>query len=325
MAILAAGTRLLLMGRSTSAAVINTVVGSPARFDAAVVDASVRMPAGSGFLEHRFPGGAMSELWSHHEHMAEGGNGVFFYLYEILDANGNAIAAIYQGNGNWQVEVRQGVGSLSNRGAIGAPNNTALTRYDFHWIGGANWTFEAWQNGVPWFSLSGSNGPTNQAAAIRMRPTATGFTNSNFSQYALANADDLRGRKFGSTVLNGTGAYNDGTGTPAQTGDGDFSTGKALAAAGDRFLGTKPAYNVPMDMALEAVAVNAFVRAGGAVPNARIITRTAGVDGQDGNLSPAPGLDFSVRSRILTTNPATGLPFDDASFDATEFGIEARA
>ncbi len=320
MTILAAGTRLLLMGRSSSASVINTTVGTPPRFDASVVNASVRTPGGD-FLEYRFPN-AMAELWAHFDSMFEATLGSVFYV-DLIDASGNTVAAI-RADSTWSVQIRSGTGSLSNRGNIGTQNG-ALTTIDVHYVGGANWTFEAWQNGAPWFSLSGTSGPTNNPVAIRLRPPTFGGTFTNFSQFALADADDLRGRKFGSTVLTGTGHYNDGTGAPADTGDGNFATGKALAAAGNRFLGTKPAYTVPMGMVLGAVAVNAFVRAGGSVPNARIITRTGGVDGQDANLSPAPAVDYSARSRILTTNPATGLPFDESSFNATDFGIEARS
>lgn len=335
MPILACGTRLLLMARSSSAIGFDPTLGSPPRYDnspALNLGGSVALqPRGSiGYqtVSYVHPVG-LARAWFHWEAAVVGGvTGVFFDAVQLVSAAGNLIAAVYVNNGFSEFTTLNAAGSgFISRGSLSGISQ-GLTDYDLEFISGPNGGVNAYRGGSPWFSFSWTNGNATPIAGIRFANLSNNNNNTDltcYSQFAMSDGDDLRGLKIGSYPLTGTGAYNDGAGTPAQTGDLDFSTGKTLSAANQMFTGTKASLSLPSGATLSGICVNATIRATAPAPNARVLVRQGGNDGFDANLSPAPTSGYAARSRFLAVNPVTGLPWTEADFNAAEFGWQARA
>lgn len=330
MALLAAGTRFLLYNRSSPTITYNTTVGSPAVFDSSVVSGSVVFPSADWSGTNSVPyvaavlANSISNIWVHADISQGGGYGVFAQrVLEVVDSSGIVLFRIQSpaSGGNVDISYANNANTLVNV-ATGLSSTLTLTTYDIFYRTGANGGVTAYRGGAVWFDYSWANGTTAQARQVRVYGPGS---STNVSQFAISDGDDLRGFKFPSQVLTGNGTYNDGSGVPADTGDLNFTTGKGLPAATNKFTGTKPSYTFPSNAVIDGVMINTYLRTSGTPANARIITRLSGTDGNATQMSPAPVNGYVTNSQYLTLNPVTGLPWVAADYNSSEIGIEARS
>jgi hypothetical protein len=331
MALLAFGNRLLWMGRGSSSTTMSSTLGSPALFDNAVVSEGVSTPGrstvGAQYVGYDHTSGVTRAQFRFDMASEGGGAAVTSPLFEIVGTSGTPIAEVRIGTTASIVQFRSLNTSsvMTQRGADLSAVATGLTSYVIDFTSGANGEVNIYRGGSLWHSATWTGGNSATIGGIRLYNFASGTQRTVYSQFAMSDGDDLRGFLVQSVVITGTGFHNDGTGLPADTGDADITTAKGLSTADDRWSGTKPTVTLPSGAALEQVAVNLLARATSPVPNARILVRRAGNDSYDSNLSPALSSGYTARSRILTLDPTTGLPWDLSNFNASEFGLQARA
>jgi hypothetical protein len=199
-----------------------------------------------------------------------------------------------------------------------------LTQFCAELQTGADGYFRLWQGATMVIERTWATGTTNPIAFVGLYNQSTN-TSMHYSQFIIDDSESPLGIPVFTQVLTGTGFVNDGAGTPANTGDLNFTTSKTLTAAGDKFLGTKPAFTFPDGTVIDSVMMNILGRAASGLPNARPLVRHDGITGNGSNLSPALSPAFIPRHPILDVNPVTGLPWTNQSYIDAEFGLEALA
>jgi hypothetical protein len=341
-----AGTRTLLWNRTAASIVLQSTVGSPARFDAALVASCLQLPAGaSGSPNNQHADGVIipvgidatsaSDLFLIFDWLGTSNQSSGFTAdqpwIEFLDGTGAIIARVMftsnsSATGRFQWASANGT-SFTQAGpqVIPVPSTAALTTFQLRFRAGPSGVnrFQFWQNGGQVMDIS--NIPlaiTGNVAAVRIRNCFQGI--SYLSQVAMSDFD-MRGYRFPTDVINATGTFNDGTGTPAQTADGDFTTSKSLPASGNLYSGTHTARTLPGNLSIESVTIGAIMRAGGAVPNARSVIVAGGVAyPAAANISPALSTGYEWRGQEWANHPSLG-PWTLANYNAAEKGHEARA
>lgn len=329
------GTRVLLAGRSTSAAVYQTTVGSPVRFDAAIVSGCVELPVAAGTT----PGGSCqvpivgprtaittTPLFSSYKALYTGGNPSTLgngRVMEWLRASGQVVARIANtGNGTnaWAFQVFNG-STFTQIGAIFAMPLGSLAKIDTKAIPGVGGELSIWVNGVVTSStVGGLNAAFDTISFVRFY----NWTNSlgYISEYALAD-EDLRSYSFGSDAITGAGFYNDGTGVATDTADTDLNTFKGLPANGNKYTGTTPARSLPGNTVIDSVMLSSVMRTAAPIGNAKALLRLSSTDYTSANASPVPNAGYELRMPYFDTNPNTGLPWAIADYNSAEKGNEA--
>lgn len=165
-------------------------------------------------------------------------------------------------------------------------------------------------------------------ARLYSRTNVSDMTISSCFSQLMVSTTDTRTAKFRSRRANGNGAHTDGIGAYGDIDDlpVDQTTLKLLNAAGQIATFTSANQTAVGGMAVEAVVVNALMRAsGGVVNNAKAVLRIGGTDYKSANISPPPNAGFLSRGAVFVTNPATGTPFTQTSVNGVEFGFEGVA
>jgi hypothetical protein len=341
-----AGTRTLLWNRTAASVVLQSTVGSPARFDAALVGSCIQLPAGLAGSPNNQPAEGVvipvgmdatsaSDLYLIFDWLGSSSQSSGFTArqawIEFLAATGAVIARLsFDSNSNalGRFDWGDAAGtSFTQAGSqvIPIPSTAGISTFQLRFRAGASGTnrFQFWQNGGLVMDIS--NIPlaiTANVAAVRIRNCFQGL--SYLSQVAMSDFD-MRGYRFPTDVISATGSFNDGTGTPAQTADGDFTTAKSLPASGNVYSGTHGARTLPGNLAIESVTIGAIIRAGGSVPQARSVIVAGGVAyPAPANISPSPSTGYEWRGQDWPNHPALG-PWTQANYNAAEKGHEARA
>jgi hypothetical protein len=333
-----AGTRSLLAARSRNDIIYQTTLGSPARYDPNYTDGCLQFSGMSGnsssqhFVQVPIMGPRSvitnTELWASMLVMQPnnggsssiGGNRIMSFL------NSSGVIVAYFANvalngSETGFFYRSGSSMVSVGPATTLPVN-ALFRLVVRLIPGANGTMQAWlNNSIIANVVGGLSADFNEIAFVRFHTFS--LSASYVSQIALADFD-LRAYSFGSDALNANGFYNDGTGNAADTGDTSFATFKGLPAVGNRFTGTSPPRTFSATEAIDAVMISAAIRAVSPAGNAAGLLRIGSTDYEQ-TVSPAPNAGFEIRQACWDLNPATGLPWDPAAYNAAERGARALA
>jgi hypothetical protein len=333
------GTRVLLSGRSRSDIVYQTTVGSPVRYDAAIVSGCVQFPAAgtNGFSYCRMPivgpktSITSTELWSSAQYFAGGnpsasGFGAVRLMAWIRPSGqvvaylGNSTIGSFITNTYW-LYVYNGAGFTQVGPALTIPNNT-LCQLVVKVIPGIGGEVTAWVNGVLGFSnVGGLNANFDEIGFVDFCSPFN--TISYMSQYGLAN-EDLRSYSFGDDVLTANGFYDDGTGDAADTGDTDLSTYKGLPANLDKFTGTSPARTLPGNTVIDGIMLSTVSRTSSPIGNAKGLLRMSSTNYLTAVQSPVPNAGFEYGQVTYDTNPATDLPWVLADYNSAEKGQEAN-
>lgn len=324
MAILAAGTRILVYGREQTDISYTTTPGSPARFDTTVPNppGSAEIPATRTSL---IPlGGSFGKTYVSMKFFVGSTYGIGPELFTWLSPALVTVASFGRPSGNFRFRSLNAAGSFVDRGNTAAPPTSALNLVEVEYAQTPTPFVKVWVNGVPVIDVTWTDETALRVAFLRVGSVIS-VGNMAASELLVTDGDRLAGYGVGSQVLTGTGLYNDGTGTVVQTGDLDFATGKTLTAVNQKFTGTKPTYTLPADTAMNGVVVNTLIRGSPGIPNARIYARDGASEGATPDIAPAPDAIFGVRSEHVVTNPATGTAFTQANYNSAELGIEARA
>lgn len=340
MARLIAGNRVGLYYRSTAAITWNTIVGSPARFDSTIAPGSVVIPpqnvaaADGPPILFSLPS-SRSRVFIRWDAMIEGGTtnapsgGGTANLVAFFDVSGNPLLRLNNPlNQYFPVSIfhRNNLGNLVQLGATWpAYSPNALISFCAELQTGLDGYFRLWQGATMVLERTWTTtGSTNQIAFIGLYNPSNSW-NMHCSQFIIDDLDNPLGVPVPTQVLTGTGFVNEGAGTPANTGDLNFNTSKTLTAAGQRFLGTKPAFTFPEGTVVDTVMMNILGRAAPGLPNARPLVRHGGNTGNGPTMSPALTPAFIPRHPIIALNPVTGLPWTNQNYIDAEFGLEALA
>jgi hypothetical protein len=329
-----AGTRALLYGRSSSTTVLSSFAPS---FDASIVPGSVRI-AGVGSSGNfnqptiRIPlNDELDEFWVHYELYVHDSSVTAQTFISARSASGSeeiGIASQVMSNnlGAMLPRYRNSAGNLINLAALTSFPSGSIVPLDFYFKkDGANGLFRGYQGGGLWFERTWTDGSTAKMTQIVLSTVHTATTTNSgsyFSQFCVSNFD-MRGYKFPSRVITAAGAYNDGTGNAVDTGDLDFNTFKSLPDVDDQFSGEITPFSFPSGLQVDGVVVPALIRGASPVGDARVLVRTGGVDGYTPNYAPSLDGGFSIRSKFMPLNPATGLAWTQSDFNNSEYGIQA--
>lgn len=331
------GTRVLLAGRSTSAAIYQTTVGSPVRFDAAVVSGCVELPAygslrNSSYLQVPIVGDKTSITTTplfasiraqYTGAYGSGANGLSSWI-EFLRPSGQVVAKlsntassssffaffVYNGTTFTQVGASHGVGL------------NVLTKFDVKAIPGVGGELSLWVDGVSVIqNIGGLNANFDEIAFVRYHNFGASGV-AYLSEYALAD-EDIRSYNFGSDAITGAGFYNDGTGVATDTADTDLNSFKGLPANGNKYTGTTPARSLPGNTVIDSVMLSSVMRTAAPIGNAKALLRLSSADYTSANVAPVPNAGYELRMPYYDNNPATGLPWAIADYNSAEKGNEA--
>jgi hypothetical protein len=327
------GTRVLLAGRSRSDIVYQTTVGSPVRYDAAVVSGCVQLPNtsndGTAYCQVPIVGPRTSitntPLFSNHRYLNGGvtGNTAVTRLMEWVRPSGQVVARLMNANtfsSSYKFQIFNG-STFIDAGPAFSIGSGSLSRINTKLIPGVGGELTAWLNGAQMTStIGGLNANFDEIGFVRFYnpSSAVGY----ISEYGLAN-EDLRSYSFGSDAITGAGFYNDGTGAATDTGDDSLNTFKGLPANGNKYTGTTAARTLPGNTAIESVMLSSVMRTASPIGNAKALLRIGGADSTSASISPVPSAGFEHRMPYFDTNPATGLAWTIADYNAAEKGNEA--
>jgi hypothetical protein len=331
------GTRVLLSGRSRSDIVYQTTVGSPVRYDAAIVSGCVQLPGystvNSTYCQMPIVGPRTSitatpAFFSLRGQYTGGhgglGNGLQSWI-ELVKSNGQVVAKLANNaasGSTFGFYVYNGSGFIAVGPSYIVPLNV-LNKYDIKAIPGVGGELSLWVNGVSVISnIGGLNANFDSISFIRMHNFGQS-ANAYISEYGAAD-EDLRSYNFGDDVLTANGFYNDGTGDAADTGDTDLSTYKGLPANLDKFTGTGATRTLPGNTVIDGIMLSTVSRTSSPIGNAKGLLRMSGSDFLTAAQSPAPTAGFEYGQVTYDVDPNTGLPWVLADYNSAEKGQEAN-
>lgn len=308
---------------TTSGVIVwNTLAG---RFDSAFCDGALDV-ANPAFLKLDIP--STSTAWVHFDGRLEGTGTASGDLGSVvIQSSGTNVLQLNRpaGTSGFNFEYWNGAAWVIIDSSVII--DRALYSYDIRCqLDATNGFFELYQNNI---LLSSFTGDTTLAAStvdnVGLFGTLAG-TNS-FSQIISKDTSTLK-MKLSTYRIDADGTDTEWTGDFTDIDEAglvdnvdfiDSNTAEQVST----FTGTFPA--TPVDFVIEAFALNNWVSAGSVGPqNMQVVTRSGGTVYPSATL-PTLNLGLESRRQIITTDPDTGLAWDDTSLAAAEFGVKAKA
>lgn len=321
-----AGTKPSSFTNAGAGVASSTVAGT---FDSAYVDNSIQLSAGAVIGAPFAVTGTTVCLNA--DYRASSSTG-FNYTYggdtmRILNSAGTAVfrvgssnltpeaIRIYQWNGSsydtlWTDNVSQLTTSIRKR--FGLILNCGV---------GGSWKF--FINGALYAGGAITSAAVNNAASFTLGSgVGTGSTTTvNWAEVLAADFDITNIRAKTNTLSALSAANIDGTGAVADLTDNSALTGFNLPAVGNKRGVTHAAVAIGAGLQISAVAINAMGAYASPAAGGRVGTRTGSTNTAGPNLNLGTG--GGPRCAFLPVNPATGAPWTEADYNATELYFEA--
>lgn len=308
-----------------------TTVGSPVRYDAAVVGSAILLTDTPGMVvSARFHMdavlGYVQEFYLHFEWMQSGVTTLAGSrgLMEVRTNTGLPVFRIQVVSSAYQAQYWDGAAWQNTGGSFSLPG--ALCAVDIYLKGGVGGQFALSVNGVPEVASTFNAAAAVNLAEIRWGHTPNSIASCYLSQVIVSNFD-MRATKLSSNTANASGAVNDGTGsyTDVSTIPHDPLTARTLPADANMFTMPKAAITLPGTYQIDAVVVNGSLRAfGGTVTEARAVLRIGSTNYSSADVEPGLSAGYEARAGYWTISPATSLRFSVTEFNALQFGWEAK-
>ena len=322
-----ASNRLAAFRRSALNITESTTLGSPARYDSAVVGSAITAPRGR-ILTAFFNEGAVTEVYVQvsFNRPADGSGD----LVRLVNSSGVPVfrVTLVSGGTTYRADFWNGSAWVTTGSTFILPN-ASLTVLDIRLTCGASGSYEVWINGFVAASVLGTlNAAVNNVDRVECISGLLSLGDMYFSQ-VWASDEPTLGRRLTSNVANANGANNDGTGSFSDTNSMPWNpdTFRRLPANGNKFTMTHAGRTFPGGYRIVAVGVNGAQRAnGGVVANSRPVLRLSSTDYPGANVAPAPFATFDNRSApFWFDNPNTAAAWANSEFNSLEFGWEARS
>lgn len=291
-----------------------------ATFDEDFVDNSISIPNGT-FIESMpfIDAVSTTALWLHLECNGAGSSvtGEWITFYNL---SGVKVGYIQSDGGGASTNVRLYIWDGATFVVQGAaiPRPGALNRWDIQLICGVSGAFAIYTGGTLLTSGALAEADFNNIAKVRVQYNQ----GCHVSQFLCCDTD-TRDQRYMQKLADADGNYTDGTGGFADINETilDEGTSITLPDVGDKATFTKPAIAVPVGYEIAAMCVAARGRIGGTPTDAEFLIRSDGVDSNSSGAGFNGG--YEPRGHCLEIDPATAAQFDEAGFNAAEFGLEA--
>lgn len=319
-----------LMARS-AATTETTTVGSPIRFDTAVVGSCIQLVDTRGEqVSARFHMdavlGYVQEFYLHFEWAQSGVTTLISSdpLIVVRTIESLPVIRIIPVAGVLRVQYWDGTAWQTSGVGFSIPGT--LCALDIYVKGGVTGQVSVAVNGVPEMITTFNAAAAVNLAEVRWSHIINASASCYLSQVAVTNFD-MRSTKISSNVANANGVMNDGSGSfsDVSTIPHDPLTARTLPANGNMFTMRKAAITLPGNYQIDAVVVNGSLRAfGDVVTKARGVLRIGSTNYYSADVKPGISVGYEARAGYWKISPATSLRFSITEFNDLQFGWEAR-
>lgn len=277
-----------------------------------------------------FHGGAVDELWFRMDWFPNCRTFGGLDLFSMIDSGANPLFKLSNatGNGNTVVGRYWNGSAFVNVGAPYSVPYQQLLEVNFHIKGGTGGIFEAWIGDINMVSQSMSMALLTGMNRLRMGNLSDGAVlgGSDYYSRVVVSTDSTRNLipievpvTAAGTNADWTGAYTDVNEVPLDDG-----TMISSSTAAQKFDYAKAAITVPTGYRIRSFVPGYRIRRQLTGPqDCYSMLRSAGTDYTGALLAPDPGLD--ARVDVYTTDPATGVRFTQAGFNAMTYGGDSHA